>query len=41
MNNAAYRKKMENIRNIIDVGLISNEKGRNQTVCSKNYFTII
>ena len=46
MNNTAYRKTMENLKNRIDVKLVSNKKGYlsrhpNQAICHAKYLTMI
>ena len=38
MNNAIYRKRMENLRNRINVKLVSNEKGNLKFTSKPSYF---
>ena len=39
MNNAVFRKTMENVRNHIDIKLVTTNKRRNQLVSEPNYHT--
>ena len=39
MNNAVFRKTMENIRNHLDIKLVSTERRRNDLVSQPNFHT--
>ena len=39
MNNAVYRKTMENVRNHRIIKLVNNDKKRNKLVSEPNYHT--
>ena len=39
MNNAVFRKTMENVRNHIDIKLVTTNKRRNQLLSEPNYHT--
>ena len=40
MNNAAFRKTMENVRKHRDIKLVTTEKWRNYLVSEPNYHTV-
>ena len=40
MNNAVFRKKMENVRKHRDIKLVTKDKRRNKFVSESNYYTI-